>query len=280
MKTHAFTSLINKSWFLILASFLFCNIACAKKTSQNESTANTPTEKKADNPLFQQWIVTYDDGSKMLYDLSDGKHLVEAKAYSDEDLKLFKGAYEKDVFYLISSDPFRLVNVNGDSGEVEVNSDGFDEWFSSCIYTKLTTSSVNLLFEGEYEWKAKPAGNKITVVNPNDQELNVEDMVTVFNFYDNNPKIMEEICKGKNLKLLDRKNGDPNDYIYETWGRGIEAKSWLFTKTNDDALAIHFLKRQKENFIEVRIIFSNPNSSLPTKSNWPNTATSKNKHVQ
>ncbi len=258
MKTIAFSSLITKGWVLFFASILFSNYACAKKTSQDAVSANNNTEKKVDNPLFQQWIVTYDDGSRMLYDLSDGQHIVEAKAYSDKELAFFHGAFEKDVFYLISSDPFRLVDVNGDNGEVEVKVEGSDEWFSSLIYSKLTPSSVNLLFEGEYEWTAVPAKDYIAVVNPNDQELNVEDMVTIFNFYDNNPNILEEICKGNNLQLLDRKNDNPDDYIYETWGRGIEAKSWLFTKTADDALAIHLLKKKKENFIEVRIIFADP----------------------
>lgn len=256
MKILAINSLVNKGWMLFMF-LLFCNFACAKKTSQDAASVNNPTEKKADNPLFQQWIVTYEDGTKMLYDLSDGQHLIEAKTYSDEDLNYFHGAFDKDVYYLISSDKFRIVNVNGNKGEVEIKSDGNEEWYSSFIYSNLTASSVNLLFEGEYEWKAEPATSKITVVNPNDQELNVEDMVNVFNFYDTNPNIIAEICQGKELRLLDKKTGNPNDYIYETWGRGIEAKSWLFTKTADDALAIHFLKKKSE-YIEVRIIFSNP----------------------
>ncbi|MBR4389775.1 MAG: hypothetical protein IKT00_11425 [Prevotella sp.] len=256
MKTLAIKSLVNKGWVLFMF-LLFSNFACAKRTSQDVASVNNLTEKKADNPLFQQWIITYEDGTKMLYDLSDGQHLVEARTYSDEDLNYFHGAFDKDVFYLISSDKFRMVNVNGNRGEVEINSDGNDEWYSSFIYSNLSESSVNLLFEGEYEWKAEPATSKITVVNPNDQELNVEDMVNVFNFHEINPNIMAETCQGKELQLLDKKTDDPNDYIYETWGRGIEAKSWLFTMTADDALAIHFLKKKSE-YIEVRIIFSNP----------------------
>ena len=256
MKTLAIKSLVNKGWVLFMF-LLFCNFACAKMISQDTASVNNPTEKPSDNPLFQQWIITYEDGTKMLYDLSDGQHLIEARTYSDEDLNYYHGAFDKDVFYLISSDKFRIVNVNGNKGEVEINSDGNDEWYSSFIYSNLTASSVNLLFEGEYEWKAEPATNKITVVNPNDQELNVEDMVNVFNFYEINPNVIAETCRGKELRLLDKKTDDPNDYIYETWGRGIEAKSWLFTKTADDALAIHFLKKKSE-YIEVRIIFSNP----------------------
>lgn len=255
------TNQSHMKWGMCLLALCISCIACAKKNPQGESSVSSPLEKKeariANNPLFQQWVVEDEDGSMMLYDLSDGQHLVTATTYSEQELQSYHGAFEKGVFYLVSSEKFRVTNVNGDSGDVETKSDVAIDWMPSFSYSQLSAATVTLLFEGEYEWKAKKANSAIRVVNPNTEELNVEDMTTVFNFYDTAPNVMETVCKGKQLQLLDKKNDDPNGYIYETWGRGVKANGWQITKTADDALAIHFLKKQGE-LTEVRIIFSNP----------------------
>ncbi|MBQ6653679.1 MAG: hypothetical protein IJM81_09885 [Prevotella sp.] len=207
--------------------------------------------------LFTQWVEDLDDGGQMLYDLSDGQHFIQAYAYTETYCEEMHGAYTPGVFYQIRCEDVFVVSEGKDSGTIKYRNRKGEE-FEVCQYSNLTKNNVTLLFEGEFEHEAKKAARTVEVVNPNSEELNVEDMITMWNYWDDTSDAMSILCEDKNLYQLEHKDGDDNGYSCETWGRNIKANGWQFTKTGDDALAIFCLTHKNDEFKEVCIIFSDP----------------------
>lgn len=228
-----------KRLFVVVAGFLFVFAAQAQE---------------ADSRLFAQWIENNEDGGKMLYDMSDGEHFVQAQAYSEAYCEEMHGAFTPGVFYQFGKYDLIVAPDGKDNGTLKYRNEHGDV-YDICDYYNLTKNKVTLLFEGEFYHEVSKATRRIEVVNPNSEELNVEDMSTVWNYWSDTSDVMAQICKGKNLHLLEHHAEDNMGYSYETWGRNITAKSWIFEKTGDDALAIFFL-RHKDEYQEVRIIFS------------------------
>ncbi len=240
MKTMMKTRKISvKRLFVVVAGFLFVFAAQAQE---------------ADSRLFAQWIENNEDGGKMLYDMSDGEHFVQAQAYSEAYCEEMHGAFTPGVFYQLGKYDLIVAPDGKDNGTLKYRNEHGDV-YDICDYYNLTKNKVTLLFEGEFYHEVSKATRRIEVVNPNSEELNVEDMSTVWNYWSDTSDVMAQICKGKNLHLLEHHAEDNMGYSYETWGRNITAKSWIFEKTGDDALAIFFL-RHKDEYQEVRIIFS------------------------
>lgn len=228
-----------KRLFVVVAGFLFVFAAQAQE---------------ADSRLFAQWIENNEDGGKMLYDMSDGEHFVQAQAYSEAYCEEMHGAFTPGVFYQLGKYDLIVAPDGKDNGTLKYRNEHGDV-YDICDYYNLTKNKVTLLFEGEFYHEVSKATRRIEVVNPNSEELNVEDMSTVWNYWSDTSDVMAQICKGKNLHQLEHHAEDNMGYSYETWGRNITAKSWIFEKTGDDALAIFFL-RHKDEYQEVRIIFS------------------------
>jgi len=210
--------------------------------------------QEADSRLFAQWIENNEDGGQMLYDMSDGEHFVQACAYSEAYCEEMHGAFTPGVFYQLDKHDLIVAPDGKDSGTLKYR-DMFGNVYDICDYYNLTKNKVNLLYEGEFDHELSRATRRIEVVNPNTEDLNVEDMSTVWNYWSDTSDVMARICKGKDLHQLEHHAEDSKGYSYEAWGRNITAKSWMFEKAGDDALAIFFL-RQKDEYQEVRIIFS------------------------
>ncbi len=206
--------------------------------------------------LFTQWVEDLEDGGKMLYDMSDGQHFIQAYAYTETYCEEMHGAFTPGVFYQIGKYDM-IVEPNGkDNGSIKYRN-RHGEVFEVCQYFDLTKNKIGLLFEGEFEHEAKKATRSVEVVNPETEELNVEDMNTVWNYWDETSDVLSNLCEGKNLHQLEYQAENADGYSYEAWGRNVKANAWEFQKTGDDALAI-FCMIKKEEYKEVRIMFSDP----------------------
>ncbi len=202
------------------------------------------------NPLYQQWTIVNEDGTTSVYDFTDTAFYVAAQIYPADYCASVNNAYDPGVCYQSERYPMRVVFETKNSGTIEYQSFN-GQWFERCTFSDLTKKSVTLVFEGEFEWKLTAAKEPIEVVNPNDQELNVEDLGMIVSFYDNTPDIFKHVCKGKNLKQLAKHIDIAADDSYETWGRNIQVKDGKLSTTGNDAMGIHYALNY-----EISIVFT------------------------
>ena len=212
--------------------------------------------------IYKKWIMGTDE-EQFLVDLLDHVHYTKARTYSEEICQLVRGSYTPGVFYLLDQQKCTVRMEGPDAGAVCCHHNGRDTVV--CTFKHLTDDSVTFVFPGKGEMKATATQRNIKVVNTNSEEINVDDLVDVYDNYLRNPHILENICKPQGLSLITRKKAATReDYSHEIWGRGVGWKAWLFcSKTSDNALALGYLYKGTKgstnpDYSEAAISFSNP----------------------
>ena len=119
--------------------------------------------QRTETRLYKKWIAQDEDGSKVLFDMSDKKTWIMAVTYTAETCKEMGEPYKPGVFYEIDRYEVRIVPGGFSYGEIEYKSDD-GKWENRCSYEDLKSESVSFVFEGEFVWHATVTQEDIKVV--------------------------------------------------------------------------------------------------------------------
>lgn len=212
--------------------------------------------------IYKKWIIV-EDGQQIVVDLLDHVHFEKYRTYSPEFCKKVHDSYTPGVFYLVDHRQCWVKMDGRDAGSVCSHFNGQDTVL--CTFSHLTQQSVTFKFPDKGEAQAIGTKKSIQVVNPNSEEINVDDLMDVYDNYLMRPDILKDICQKQGLRLISKKKAASTaDYTHEIWGRGVMLKAWLFcSKTADDALALGYLFKRgrggaRPEYAEAAISFTNP----------------------
>ena len=203
--------------------------------------------------INKRWLIGNEQDGLTLYDMSRPDVMQKAQMPSAEDIKESHGVQKAGVFYLEKGEKYRVKADSPTSGEVQyLTKNG--EYVTGFLYSNLTATSVDFLFEGEFEWKAHLAGD-IEIVDPNTLELNIEDMSDVFNYRQDDATAMATLCEGKDMKRIALVKNEEYGTV-ELWGRGLKLNGINLERSGDEeAMGIMFCNKPGEH-IFVTIAFS------------------------
>lgn len=175
---------MKKLLFIVISIVLMVSCGDQKrKTGYNERVAagvdSTEMDTRATEgsvTIHRQWVSEPDDdGTRMLFDLRDEHHYIEAMTFDEAYCKHIGGGAKPGVFYIINEASDYKVELERDDeptqGSVDylIEEDGpmRGQYVSRFQFSYLTADSVSLLFEGEFEHTYKALEEPVEVLpNP------------------------------------------------------------------------------------------------------------------
>lgn len=239
--------------------FLFFHRGCLALTLLALSMASCTKVKPS---IYKKWMMGEGEELHMV-DMVDHVHFSEAVTYSKDYCKAVHDSYTPGEFYLLKQWTCKVKMQGDDAGEVLGRHNGRDTVL--CSFKDLTHESVTFVFPGKGEMKATTTQRKIQVVNVNSEQINIGDLINVYENYLQHPSLLEEICKVQGLTLVSKKKARTlDDYSHELWGRGVCLKAWLIcSKMEEGALALGYLYKRSSargdiEYAETALSFSEP----------------------